>query len=215
MRRTSQEAEKSRNQPISRILSAFAVSGSGGTTIPLGPQLLAGSSDLPGGSDGPSFPPSPLTRLRRSAALRHARATLFGLAPCGVLPATGVTAGAVRSYRTFSPLLPPPESRGSAVCFLCHYPSGIASCPGVTRRTALRSSDFPPRLRLRLRQGKPYQDRVESAAVVWLIATNDYPIDRLTNLRIDELEINGGHSRNQVVNSNIQRFVNFSRQPPA
>jgi len=31
-------------------------------------------------------------------------ATLFGLAPCGVLPATDVTAGAVRSYRTFSPL---------------------------------------------------------------------------------------------------------------
>src|SRR6188474_3910242 len=31
-------------------------------------------------------------------------ATLFGLAPCGVLPATGVTVGAVRSYRTFSPL---------------------------------------------------------------------------------------------------------------
>ncbi len=29
---------------------------------------------------------------------------LFGLAPCGVLPATRVTTGAVRSYRTFSPL---------------------------------------------------------------------------------------------------------------
>ena len=31
-------------------------------------------------------------------------APLFGLAPCGVLPATNLTAGAVRSYRTFSPL---------------------------------------------------------------------------------------------------------------
>jgi hypothetical protein len=30
--------------------------------------------------------------------------SLFGLAPCGVYPASGVTAGAVRSYRTFSPL---------------------------------------------------------------------------------------------------------------
>ena len=30
--------------------------------------------------------------------------SLFGLAPCGVYPATGITAGAVRSYRTFSPL---------------------------------------------------------------------------------------------------------------
>jgi hypothetical protein len=38
-------------------------------------------------SDGPSY-----------------SATLFGLAPCGVLPATDVAAGAVRSYRTFSPL---------------------------------------------------------------------------------------------------------------
>ena len=30
--------------------------------------------------------------------------SLFGLAPCGVYLAPGVTAGAVRSYRTFSPL---------------------------------------------------------------------------------------------------------------
>ena len=30
--------------------------------------------------------------------------SLFGLAPCGVYPATGITASAVRSYRTFSPL---------------------------------------------------------------------------------------------------------------
>jgi hypothetical protein len=30
--------------------------------------------------------------------------SLFGLAPCGVYPASGITAGAVRSYRTFSPL---------------------------------------------------------------------------------------------------------------
>ncbi len=29
---------------------------------------------------------------------------LFGLAPCGVCPATVITDGAVRSYRTFSPL---------------------------------------------------------------------------------------------------------------
>src|SRR5713226_2249582 len=31
-------------------------------------------------------------------------ASLFGLAPCGVLRATRVATGAVRSYRTFSPL---------------------------------------------------------------------------------------------------------------
>jgi len=38
------------------------------------------------------------------------------------LPAADVTAGAVRSYRNFSPLPRLPE----AVCFLCHCPS---SCP--------------------------------------------------------------------------------------
>ena len=58
------------------------------TTIPLGPRSLTGSSDLPGGFG--------------RAVLN---ATLFGLAPCGVLPATRVATGAVRSYRTFSPLL--------------------------------------------------------------------------------------------------------------
>jgi hypothetical protein len=54
--------------------------------------------------------------------------SLFGLAPCGVLPAADVATGAVRSYRTFSPL--PRRSghrpRRRAVCFLCHCPS---SCP--------------------------------------------------------------------------------------
>src|SRR5256885_109074 len=53
-------------------------------------------------------------------------ATLFGLAPCGVLPATRVTTGAVRSYRTFSPLPLATGAASSAVCFLCHFPSG---CP--------------------------------------------------------------------------------------
>ena len=95
---------QSRRKPNSvRIRSpkpAFArcapadVDGYGVTTIPLVPSLLTGSSDLPGDSaDGPSAPA--VTPM----------ATLFGLAPCGVLPATRVTTGAVRSYRTFSPLL--------------------------------------------------------------------------------------------------------------
>jgi len=43
----------------------------------------------------------PTRKLRTG---RSDRASLFGLAPCGVLPATRVTTGAVRSYRTFSPL---------------------------------------------------------------------------------------------------------------
>jgi len=54
--------------------------------------------------------------FRRRAGTGHepcswfALPSLFGLAPCGVYPAAGITAGAVRSYRTFSPLPP----RGAA-----------------------------------------------------------------------------------------------------
>jgi len=88
----------------------------------------------------------PTRRLRTGSP---GNASLFGLAPCGVLPATRVTTSAVRSYRTFSPLpfdsplrgslragppaaryvrlgLPRASPRGAsrkAVYFLCHYPS--------------------------------------------------------------------------------------------
>ena len=68
------------------------------TTIPLGPALLAGSSDLPGG-----FGRAVLFTDARDVR-RCVGASLFGLAPCGVLPAICLTADAVRSYRTFSPL---------------------------------------------------------------------------------------------------------------
>src|SRR5271166_3871946 len=66
---------------------------------------------------------------------------LFGLAPCGVFPATAITGGAVRSYRTFSPL---PRLR-EAVYFLWHFPSTPLERrrPDVIRHTALWSSDFP------------------------------------------------------------------------
>src|SRR5690606_1935675 len=47
---------------------------------------------------------------------------LFGLAPSGVYRATSVTRGAVRSYRTVSPL-PVLPKEPSAVCFLLHFPS--------------------------------------------------------------------------------------------
>jgi len=86
----------------------------------------------------------------------------FGLAPCGVYPASGVTDGAVRSYRTISPLplrgaalwtnpqaipgRPPEGGLAEAVSFLWHWPSAgfDAHIPDVIRHTALRSSDFPP-----------------------------------------------------------------------
>src|SRR5208282_1667772 len=68
---------------------------------------------------------------------------LFGLAPCVVCPARCITAAAVRSYRTFSPL--PSSVKNRAVCFLWHFPSdGLEpGLPDVIRHTALRSSDFP------------------------------------------------------------------------
>jgi len=84
--------------PVSRILSVPA--SRDGTAIPLGRALLCGSSDLPGG----------LTRRAGTCAQPRLRASsLFGLAPCGVCPARDITAAAVRSYRTFSPL---PRCRG-------------------------------------------------------------------------------------------------------
>ena len=91
------------------------------------------SSDLPGSDAGHA---SPCVRGHRTAPL-------FGLAPGGVCPATTVTSGAVRSYRTISPL---PANTG--------FPGGIFSValsvgsrpPGVTWHPALWSPDFPPRV---------------------------------------------------------------------
>jgi hypothetical protein len=99
-------------EPVSRIL--FRTS-SPAAVIPLGEALpLALSSDLPGGfaiawssllSELPAK--SRLNASGRCVAPPGSRRTLpslFGLAPCGVYPAAVITAGAVRSYRTFSPL---------------------------------------------------------------------------------------------------------------
>jgi hypothetical protein len=91
-------------------------------------------------------------------------APLFGLAPCGVLPATRVATSAVRSYRTFSPLpasaLSGFGAAGLATCrWLCifcatflqvaltgrypaHCPSefGLSSRRSAVRREGGRSS---------------------------------------------------------------------------
>ncbi len=63
-------------------------------------------SDLPGGCGTCWNRLSRTGPIRRAAWFhRHpARPSLFGLAPCGVYPASGFTVGAVRSYRTVSPL---------------------------------------------------------------------------------------------------------------
>ena len=46
----------------------------------------------------------PSTQVRCSICSDGGTSSLFGLAPCGVCPARDITAAAVRSYRTFSPL---------------------------------------------------------------------------------------------------------------
>ena len=66
------------------------------TAIPLGRRSPGASSNLPGRQD-----PDPIPKLHFRASLTP---SLFGLAPGGVCPAAGVTAGAVRSYHTISPL---------------------------------------------------------------------------------------------------------------
>ena len=115
------------------------------------------------------------TECESCSGLAHP--SLFGLAPCGVYPASGFTAGAVRSYRTISPLPrrwsfrnggrtrqagstrvlrfqggPPERGVAEAVSFLWHWPSvGLEThIPDVIRHTALRSSDFPPPASLRV-----------------------------------------------------------------
>jgi hypothetical protein len=89
--------KKKWSRPISRVLSW--------TVIHLGRASPHASSDQPGSGAG------------------HTVAPLFGLAPGGVYRAADVTTGAVRSYRTFSPLPPsylwiPPGPRGGAFAVL-------------------------------------------------------------------------------------------------
>ena len=66
------------------------------------------------------------TRERRGPRLAAFRrlAPLFGLAPGGVCPATGVATGAVRSYRTFSPL--PRALTGTRRSVFCGTFRGLA-----------------------------------------------------------------------------------------
>jgi hypothetical protein len=77
------------------------------TIIPLAPASQPGSSNLP---EGLSSPAACVTGKgmpslsRKHATSRASSPLLFGLAPCGVCHAPDITAGAVGSYPTFSPL---------------------------------------------------------------------------------------------------------------
>jgi len=78
--------------------------------------------------------------------------SLFGFAPGGVYHASYITAAAVRSYRTLSPLPDgfDPKIKNQAVYFLWHFPWGRP-------RRALPGTVFPwsPDFPLRNYQGNP------------------------------------------------------------
>ena len=118
---------RKRSRPISRVLSR--------TIIHLRYASPRTSSDLPGSTCGPHARPRPRTcRLLPYLVLLRAG---FAVPP-------SVATGAVRSYRTLSPL-PPPLQGGWRFAFCCTFRGlapprrYLAPCPG--------SPDFPPRLR--------------------------------------------------------------------
>ena len=90
------------------------------TAIPLGRRLPGASSNLPERPDLDTIPK--LFALSR----KDFAPFLFGLAPGGVCRAAGVTAGAVRSYRTVSPLPTPPVAGRSRRSVLCGTIPGLA-----------------------------------------------------------------------------------------
>ena len=86
--------------------------------------------------------------------------TLFDLAPCGVYPAFLVTKEAVRSYRTFSPLVV--RLGGAAGIFSVALSLESLPVP-VRNHIAPWSSDFPP-----LPQNTGKSDRLPiSGSFIW------------------------------------------------
>ena len=132
------ESQVPPQRAVSRILSAVVAA--------LRPRLWRDDhSSSPVIADGIKRPTREPRTGRPLGPVARTRAPLFGLAPCGVLPATPVTRRAVRSYRTFSPLLVCPGDAGAPVSGVFSVPLSFElPRPGVTRRTTLRSSDFPP-----------------------------------------------------------------------
>jgi hypothetical protein len=123
-----------------------------GMTIPLGRSLPSASRDRPG-------------RRRESApGLAKGLPSLLGLAPGGVCHATAVTGGAVRSYRTLSPL-PPARKRARRFAF-CGTVPGVAPAgryPAPCFRGARTFLPSPSRAK----SGHPAVWRFEIGATVW------------------------------------------------
>jgi hypothetical protein len=108
---------------------------------------------------------------------------LFGLAPDGVFRAASLARRAVRSYRTFSPLLAFLAKRGR-FNFLWHFPSKnfstfrprISSIKiKVTRHRAQWCSDFP--LLTRAKSDSPlFQNQIEHKEKKWIYKSRNLNI---------------------------------------
>src|SRR5271166_723250 len=88
--------------------------------------------------------PTRATRPTDRASRGTRASLLFGFAPGGACRAADVAAGAVRSYRTLSPL--PRRTllgRVRAVCFLWRYPWGRPRRT-LSGAASVWSPDFPP-----------------------------------------------------------------------
>ena len=91
-----------------------------------------------------------------------AHPSLFGLAPCGVYPAPDVTAGAVRSYRTFSPLPCALRRRRYLLC-------GTSRLGALTLRSRTLSGTLPCGVRTFLSRSCDRQ-RPPSCSLIYRIA---------------------------------------------
>jgi len=116
----AEEEEKGQSRPVSRVLSRRVVAFPAAADIPLGPALPPASSELPGSAAGNRIAP------------------LCALAPGGACRAARVATGAVRSYRTVSPL--PAFAGGLFSVALSRESPRLA----VSQHPALWSPDFPP-----------------------------------------------------------------------
>ena len=116
----AEEEENGRSRPVSRVLFRRVVAFPAAANIPLRPTLPPASSGLPGSAAGNRIAP------------------LCALAPGGACRAARVATGAVRSYRTVSPL--PAFAGGLFSVALSRELPRLA----VGQHPALWSPDFPP-----------------------------------------------------------------------
>jgi hypothetical protein len=119
-RQPAEEKENGQSRPVSRVLSRQVVAFPAVADIPLGPALPPASSERPGSAAGNRIAP------------------LCALAPGGACRAARVATGAVRSYRTVSPL--PAFAGGLFSVALSRESPRLA----VSQHPALWSPDFPP-----------------------------------------------------------------------